>query len=117
MGPNVLVFGWNRSLPGREMLSGQHFQEFSEFLAALQKDKRIESFDAVLLEPHGGTFNGCFLIRGEPARLGELTASPEWARHITRAMLHLDGSCVLRGMAGQALQERLQLWMESIPKP
>lgn len=116
MASNVLLFAWNRSLPGREQLSGQHFQEFSDFLAAAQRNQRIESFEVVLLEPHGGTLNGFFLIRGEQARLGELTSSDEWIRHIVRAQLHLDGACAVRGVAGQAVPERMKLWMESIPR-
>jgi hypothetical protein len=27
MGPNVILFGWNRSIPGRERTAAAHFQE------------------------------------------------------------------------------------------
>jgi len=115
MSSNVLVFAWNRPLPGRENLSARHFQEFTEYLGAEQRRGTVESFESVLLEPHGGTFNGFFLVRGEPRKLAELTSSPEWVQHITRGLLHLDGSCVVRGVTGPALMERMKLWMSNIP--
>jgi hypothetical protein len=31
---NAIFFGWNRSMPGRERLSAQHFDEFVAYLTA-----------------------------------------------------------------------------------
>lgn len=115
MGPNVLVFAWNRPVPGRESISAQHFREFLEFLTTQQRAGQVESFEPVLLEPHGGSFNGFFLIRGEPGKLSELTASRDWLQHVTRGLLHLEGSCTVRGVTGQALMERMALWTNLIP--
>ena len=116
MSTNAILFGWDRSLPGREKLSGQHFQEFVAYLQAQKDAKKIESFDPVLLEPHGGTLNGFFLIRGTPEQVVQLTGSPEWIQHQVRVMLHVDGACVLRGVAGQAVNERMGMWLQAIPK-
>lgn len=116
MNSNVVMFGWNRSLPGREAMSGQHFQEFLEYLGAQQKSGVIESFDVVFLEPHGGNLNGLMLIRGEPAKLTQLTGSSEWARHQIRAILHLDGATSVRGFTGAAVGERMEQWMKEIPR-
>ena len=116
IGPNVVLFGWNRSLPGRESLSGQHFQEFVEYLSVQKKNGVLESFDTVLLEPHGGALNGFFLLRGDAAKLNALTASPEWSRHQIRAMLHLDGGTTLRGYSGPAVPERMEMWTKEIPR-
>jgi hypothetical protein len=116
MGPNVILFGWNRSVPSREGASAQHFQEFTEYLSTQKRNGIVESFDAVLLEPHGGTMNGFFLIRGEPAKLSQLTSSDDWIRHQVRAALHLDGASSLRGVAGAAVGERMQLWTKESQK-
>ena len=90
MATNVLLFGWNRSPPGREKLSAEHFAEFTQYLGGLQQQGSIKSFDAVFLQPHGGDLNGFLLIRAESAQLDALVSSAEWERHMTRAMLHLD---------------------------
>jgi len=116
MGSNAIVFAWNRPLPGRETTSASHFQEFVTYLAEQQKSGLIESFDTVLLEPHGGRLNGFFLVRGEPAKLAQLAASPDWIRHQMRAMLHLDGLASLRGVTGSLVEERMGLWMQELPR-
>lgn len=116
MGPNIIFFGWRRSLPGRESLSGAHFQEFNKYLGEQQAAGTIQGFEPILLEPSGGRLVGFFLIRGEPGKLADLTASPAWIEHVTRAMLHLDEPGVVRGVAGAAVNERMAIWMKSIPR-
>ncbi len=81
MSSNIIFFGWNRPIPGREKLSGAHFQEFAQYLGGLQQSGTIQSFEAVLLDPHGGDLNGFFLIRGEPAKLDAVMASDAWHTH------------------------------------
>jgi hypothetical protein len=116
MSSNAIVFGWNRSLPGREQLSGKHFQDFMAYLQAQKAASRIESFDPVLLEPHGGSVNGFFLIRGTSAQLTAMTDSPEWVQHQIRAELHLEGAGIWRAVVGAAVSERMGMWMQAIPK-
>lgn len=116
MGSNIVMFGWNRSLPGREAMSGKHFREFMEYLGVQQRNGVIDSFDTVLLEPNGGTLNGFILLRGAGPKLAELTASPEWVRHQVRGVLHLEGAMTVRGVTGSAVEERMKVWMEEMPK-
>ena len=115
MSSNVMLFGWNRPIPGREKISAQHFAEFVQYLGGLQQTGAIQSFEIVFLDTHGGDLNGFFLIKGEPAELDTLVATTEWITHITRAALHLDGSGVVRGVTGDAVMERMQLWTSVIP--
>jgi len=112
---NAIFFGWNRSIPGREKLSGQHFEEFVGYLTGLQQGGTISSFDAVFLDPHGGDLNGFFLIRGEPARLETMMATPEWTTHMTRAALHLQNAGAIRSVTGAAVAERMALWNKLAP--
>ena len=116
MAPNLILFAWNRSLPGREQLSAQHFQDFGKYLAGQQAAGVIASFEPVFLEPNAGTTNGFFMIRGEPGKLAQLTGSPEWAQHQARAMMHLDGMQLLRGVGGAAVQEQMAIWTNAIPR-
>jgi hypothetical protein len=115
MSSNVVFFAWNRPIPGRERLSAEHFDEFVRYLGGLQQQGTIESFDPVLLESHGGDMNGFFLIKGEPAKLDALLSSTEWVTHMTRAIIHLEGSGTVRGTTGKSLTERMDLWKKSIP--
>jgi len=115
MSSNVMLFGWNRPIPGREKISAQHFAEFVQYLGGLQQNGAIQSFEIVFLDTHGGDLNGFFLIKGESAKLDTLVATTEWITHITRAALHLDGSGVVRGVTGDAVMERMQLWTSVIP--
>jgi hypothetical protein len=115
MGSNVLLFGWDRSYPGREKLSGQHFEDFVKYLNGLQQSGAIQSHDVVFLDPHGGDLNGFFLIRADSAKLDALMSSAEWIAHITRATMHLRNPGVLRGVTGARVAERMALWSGSIP--
>ena len=64
MGSSVIVFGWNRSIPGREKVSAGHFDEFVKYLTELQQKGTIQVFDVIFLDAHGGDLNGFALIRG-----------------------------------------------------
>ena len=115
MNTNALFFAWNRSIPGREKLSAAHFQEFVQYLKGLQKNAAIQSFDIVLLDVHGGHLNGFFVVRADPSKLDALVATKEWQTHITRAAFHLEGAGVVRGVTGDAVNERMTLWGQHIP--
>jgi hypothetical protein len=114
MSSNVVFFGWNHPIPGREAISGAHFQEYMQYLGGLQQAGTIQSFEAVLLDPHGGDLNGFALIRGEPAKLDALLASDVWVTHLTRAGLHLEGVGMIRGATGELVMERMALWAKLI---
>ncbi len=115
MGTNALFFAWNRPIPGREKLSAAHFQEFVQYLEGMQQNGSIKSFDIVFLDPHGGDLNGFFLLQAETANLDALVATQEWQTHITRAVIHLEGSGTVRGVTGEAVMERMSLWTKLIP--
>jgi hypothetical protein len=112
MQSNLLLFGWNRSVPGRELVSAEHFGEFVEYLGGLQADGVIESFEVVFLDPHGGDLGGFFLIRGKPDSLNALLGTRDWIVHMTRGGQHLDGQGLVRGVTGDAVMERMALWTE-----
>ncbi len=115
MASSVVLFGWNRSIPGREKISAGHFDEFLKYLGGLQQKGAIETFDVVFLDIHGGDLNGFVLIKGESAKLDTLLSTTDWITHITRASLHLDGSGVIRGVTGDEVMKRMAIWMTAIP--
>ena len=115
MSSSVILFGWNRSLPGREKVSAAHFEEFVKYLNGLRQNNAIEGFDIVFLDAHGGDLNGFFLIKGESPKLDTLVSTTEWITHITRATLHLEGSGVIRGVTGDEIMKRMAIWTSAIP--
>lgn len=115
MGPNCILFGWSRPIPGREQMSQEHFGEFNQYLTGLQKERRIESYDTVFLSQHGGDLNGFFLIRGDSAKLDEIVSTTEWVTHVTRAAMHLEGFGAVRGHTGDMVMEMFSIWSQTIP--
>ena len=114
MASSVILFGWNRSIPGREKVSAGHFDEFVKYLGGLQQKGEIQTFDIVFLDTHGGDLNGFFLIKAESAKLDTLVSTTDWITHITRASLHLEGSGVIRGVTGDEIMKRMAIWTNAI---
>ncbi|MCC6132646.1 MAG: hypothetical protein IT186_22190 [Acidobacteria bacterium] len=115
MASNVILFGWNRPVPGREALSAAHFGEFMKYLSSLRDSGMITSFETVFLDSHGGDLNGFFLIHGESPKLDEVMASDDWVRHQARAGMHLQNSGAVRGVTGDMVTGRFQIWSSQIP--
>ncbi len=115
MDRNTIFFAWNRSIPGRETISGEHFEEFVAYLGGQAQSGTIQGFDVVLLDPHGGDMNGFFLIRGESESLDALMATTAWTEHMTRASIHLQGSGAIRGVSGDLVMKRMEFWNKNIP--
>jgi len=115
MGTNVIFIGWNRAVADREAQAAALFQEFMQYLGGLQQAGTIQSFDTVLLSPHGGDLNGFFLIRGETTKLDALQSSEEWLTYVTRAGMLLEGSGAVRGATGEMVMEWMNLWSKVIP--
>jgi hypothetical protein len=115
MSTNALVFGWDRPIPGREKLSAAHFNDLVAYLEGKKKTQDIASYDILILSPYGASFNGCFLIRADNAKLDTLIASPEWVQHIIRATLHLEGVISTRAATGNMVMERMEMWAKALP--
>ena len=115
MGSNVMLFGWNRSIPGREEESGNHFDEFNGYLTALSEGDAIDNYQVIFLDNHGGDLNGFFLIYASNEKLDALCANEQWSRHVMRASLHLLNFGVVRGVANEAVMGRMELWNEMKP--
>ena len=63
-----LFIGWGAPVRGREAKGLEVFNESIEFWGRLQEAGRIESFEVVLLFPHGGDLYGFALLRGSHDR-------------------------------------------------
>ena len=115
MAKAVLFSGWTSAKTGREALANELFQQAMGIYAKWQQEGKIDSFEPVLLRPHGGDLNGFFLFRGDQAKLDALRASDEWLEIETRAVLCLDGFGSTTGWVGESLMQRMQVWQKHIP--
>ena len=109
---NAIFVGWNRAVPGREAAVMQLFQDFNQYLAGLQGEGTIDSFETVLLGAHGGDLNGFVLIRGEAGKLQAVQASEEWMKFNSRAGLMLEGNGVVAGATGDMVMQWMGVWTE-----
>ena len=91
MSDGVIFIGWTRSVRGREQAAQKVFQEALGLFEQLRSDGRIESFEAVLLDAHGGDLGGFMLLRGDREKLAALRISPEMERLNTRAAVIVEG--------------------------
>jgi hypothetical protein len=115
MADSVLFIGWNRARPGRERLALEAFQSALAFYGKAQADGRIESFEPVLLDLHGGDLNGFILIRGTAEKLAAFRASDEFRELLVRADMGVDGIGVVNGFAAEALQREIMRFHNAIP--
>jgi hypothetical protein len=103
MATGALFFGWGPAVPGREQKALQIFSEAIQYYTRLQAEGRIESFEAIALEPHGGDLAGCLLVRGETEKLSQLRTSDEFIRLNTRAQLVVTNFGVVGAYIGEGL--------------
>jgi hypothetical protein len=103
MAGEALFLGWGPVVRGREQKALQVFQETIEYYGSLQRDGRIDSFEPVLIAPHGGDLAGFVLLRGERAKLDEVRSSEEFERAVTRAASVAENVGVINAFTGEAL--------------
>jgi hypothetical protein len=110
MAGEALFIGWGAVVRGREKQALQVFQESMEYYGRLQQEGRIESFDVVLLSPHGGDLNGFVLLRGDRPKLAEIRFSDEFERLLVRAASIIDSPGVVPAYTGEALGQQISLF-------
>jgi hypothetical protein len=107
MAGDALFLGWGPVVRGRELKSLEVFQETLEYYGQLQQEGRIESFEPVLIAPHGGDLGGFILLRGERAKLDGIRSSEQFQRLVTRAASVVDKVGVIEAYAGEALARQM----------
>ncbi|HVP01018.1 MAG TPA: hypothetical protein VMT10_00505 [Solirubrobacteraceae bacterium] len=114
MADAALFVGWGESIHGREGLGLQVFAETLAYYTSLQEEGRIESFEPVLLAPHGGGLEGFIVLRGERATLDEIRASDEFERLTLKAQLVVREVGVVNALIGDGLSHGIELYQEAL---
>jgi hypothetical protein len=110
MSHNALFMGWGDPVYGREETGLGVFNESLEFFGRLQQDGRIESFEVVLLDPHGGDLSGFILLRGSHDNLSALRGDGEFRRLLARAALVVQSFGAVDATLGEDVGNELELY-------
>jgi hypothetical protein len=107
MAGDALFLGWGPVVRGRELKALEVFQETLAYYGSLEQDGRIDSFEPVLLAPHGGGLAGFILLRGARTSLDQVRSSEEFQRLVTRAAAIVDEIGVIDAYTGEALGQQM----------
>ena len=114
MATGALFIGWGAGVPGRERQALQVFNEAMQFYAGLQQQGEIESFEPVLLEPHGGDLYGFILIKGDQEKLARLRTNPEFQRLNIRAGMVVQNLGVVGANIGEEQARLFQVFEQQL---
>jgi hypothetical protein len=107
MAGEALFLGWGPVVRGREQKALQVFRDTLEYYGRLQQEGKLDSFEPVLVAPHGGDLGGFVLLRGAQANLDEIRSSEEFERRVAQAASVVDNVGVIKAYTGEALGEAM----------
>ena len=116
MADRILFVGWGKVVRGREERALAVFNGSIGFYGRCQQDGRIEKFDVVLLDFHGGTLNGYAELHGSPQQLATLREDDEFQRLMSDANFIVDDLRVVEGHTEQGLARRIALFSDAMAK-
>lgn len=114
MAEAAVFIGWDQPARGREQKALSVFNEAIELYRQLEQSRQIESFEAVLLEPHGGDLGGFMLLRGSRQQMDSLRANPDFQRVMLRAGLVVDSFGVVDAYPEEGLSEQMSLYQQQL---
>ena len=109
-----LFFRWGPPVRGREAKGLEVFTEVLSFCAGQQDSGAIESYEVVIIGPHGGDLYGFILARGSEEQVADLRASEETQRLMTRAGLVVEQFGVLNAAVGEGVGEAVSVFQEAV---
>jgi hypothetical protein len=109
-----VFIGWGAPIRGREAKGLDVFDESVAYWGRLQQEGQIESFEVVILYPHGGDLGGFALLRGSGESLDRMRASDEFNRLVARTGLVVEGLGVVSAALGDSLGPQIQLLREQV---
>jgi hypothetical protein len=102
-----LFVGWGQPVRGREKRSLDVFNDAVSYYGARLADGSIDSFEPVLLDPHGGDLQGFFLVKGSAQGLATMMASEEFQRLHIRAGMIVENLGIIEARVDDAVLTQL----------
>ncbi len=116
MADRILFVGWGATIPGREERALEVFNEGIAFYGRCQQEGRLEGFDVILLEPHGGGLAGYVELHGSADQLAALREDEEFQRLQVDAGLIVEELGVIGGVANEGVAQQTAMFREAIAK-
>lgn len=107
MSESALFVGWGQPVRGREKRSLDVFSDAVAYYGKRVEDGSIESFEPVLLQPHGGDLQGFFLIKGSTQGLATMMASEEFQRLHVRAGMIVENLGIIEAWVDDGVLSQL----------
>jgi len=109
-----LFIGWGEVVRGREDRALDVFNETIELYGQMQSDGRIESFDAALLNPHGGDLQGFVMLRGSEAQIDAVGRDDDFLHVMTKASLIVENLGIIPAAINEGLARAMAIYQEEI---
>ena len=109
-----IFIGWGANVAGREQKGLAVFNESVQYWGQLQQDGKIESFEVVLLTPHGGDLDGFALLRGSSDQVSSLIVDQEFERQTARATLIVQNVGVVPAVLGEGLGRSIEIYEKQL---
>ena len=113
---NAIVVSWSQVIPGREALAAELFANRIGYFEKCQKAGRLESWEPVLMSPHGGAPLGFFILRGTHENPLWVWDDEEFQQLNLRAMQCVADYSVLPAFRGTEAYEVLGMWAKLSPR-
>ena len=116
MADRMLFLSWGEVVRGREERALEIFNESMGLYGRMQQDGRIESFDVVLLDPHGGTVHGYIELHGSAAQLASIREDEDFRRLQVDVSMIVDDLRIVEGVTGEGVAEEMALYTEALAR-
>jgi hypothetical protein len=107
-----LFIGWGVVVRGREKKAVEVLGDDQAFWARLQQDGRIESFETVLLDAHGGDLAGFILLRGTREQVDNARKDEDFRRRVARGGMVVERLGVVGATLGDGLQQLMTMYAQ-----
>ncbi len=111
-----LFIGWGQVVRGREQRALEVWGESLQYWSELESGGKLESFEIVLLTPHGGDLNGFALLRGSAEQMNALRIDEDFQRRVQRADLIVESQGVVDAVLGDGLQRVIEIFQDETGK-
>ena len=114
MADRILFVGWGATITGREERALEVFNASIGFYGRCQQEGKIESFDVILLEPHGGGLAGYVELHGSADQLAAIRENEEFRRLVLDAQLIVEDVGIIAGFANEGVARQIEMFREAI---